>query len=467
MNMGPRPANNSPSLLADPNEPSFVALANRLDAPDFGCALQVSGDGGKSWLPVVPVPHLPPGAQKCYAPEIAFDSSGALYYLFVGLAGPGNSPIGAFITKSTDRGRRFSSPRQVLGPERYQVRMAIDMGASGRDRVHLVWLQAGSDPPLGGLPDTPNPIMSAHSDDGANTFSAPKQVSDPSHRRAVAPALAVGPDNRVHVAYYDLLDDARDYQGLEGPVWDGKWMLVVATSTDGGERFRRGIVDTGLVPWERVMLIFTMPPPALVAGEGDDLYTAWPDARNGDADVLLRRSVDGGRSWGPVVRVNDDGVGTGRSQYLPHLSFSSSGRLDAVFYDRRSDPENVQNEVWFTSSTNRGTSFSSNVKLTRDSFSSLVGQQYAVPSAEGLVEFGSRLGLESQRSSALAAWTDTRNASAGRGTTEQDVFTTLVHGFPGVLHRQPALVVGGVVLCMGLLVLALSLMTARSQARAL
>ncbi len=38
-------AQNSAILVADPTNSRFVALANRLDAPDFSCALQVSGDG--------------------------------------------------------------------------------------------------------------------------------------------------------------------------------------------------------------------------------------------------------------------------------------------------------------------------------------------------------------------------------------------------------------------------------------
>lgn len=67
----------------------------------------------------------------------------------------------------------------------------------------------------------------------------------------MAPALAIGADRAVHVAYYDLEGDAVDYQGLEGPTWDGNWSLVVSTSPDGGKRFDRGVVVEGrLVPPE-------------------------------------------------------------------------------------------------------------------------------------------------------------------------------------------------------------------------
>lgn len=89
-----KPANNSPTLVADPSDGRFVVEANRLDGPDFSCALQVSGDGGASWIGTRPMTKLPPGADKCYAPEAAFDRTGRLFYLFVGLAGKGNQPHG-------------------------------------------------------------------------------------------------------------------------------------------------------------------------------------------------------------------------------------------------------------------------------------------------------------------------------------------------------------------------------------
>ncbi|MBW3575856.1 MAG: glycoside hydrolase [Actinobacteria bacterium] len=416
------PANNTPMIVADPSEPRFVTLANRQDAPDFSCTLHVSGDGGRSWLPVQPVPQLPDGAEKCYAPEVAFDREGTLYYLFVGLAGGGNEPMGAFLTTSADRGQTFSPPRQVLGPLNFAVRMAIDPGLGDRGRLHLVWLHATSDPPLGAFGPPPNPILAAYSDDGGATFSSPVQVSDAERQRVVAPALALGPDHAVHVAYYDLEDDVIDYQGLEGPTWNGTWSLVVANSVDGGDSFSGGkVVDDSIAPHERVMLIFTMPPASLVADAEGRLCAAWTDG--GDPDALLRCSVDQGRGWSEVRRLNDDAVDNGRRQYLPRISMAPTGRLDAIFYDRRDDAEDIGNHVYYTFSTDEAKTFASNLRLTADGSSSQIGQRYTNTSAEGLVEFGSRLGLLSQPHQVVAAWTDTRNSKQPPG---QDVFATTV-----------------------------------------
>lgn len=413
-------------LAADPTEPRFVVLANRVDAPDFGCALQVSGDAGANWIPAGPVPKLPEGAEKCYAPEVAFDGQGTLYYLFVGLAGTGNQPMGVFLTTSINRGQTFTPPRRVLGAHNFAVRMAVDPSIGSAGRLHLVWIRANSAPGLGSFPPPPNPIMAAHSDDSGRTFSEPVQVSDPDRRFVVAPALALGPGRTVNVLYYDLGEDARDYHGLEGPTWEGDWSLVLASSRDGGRRFRhRGVVDDSIVPPERVMLIFTMAPASLAVDDDRRLLVAWHDARNGDWDVFASRSLDGGRTWSRPRRLNDDPVRNGRHQYQPRLAVGGD-RLDAVFYDRRDDKDNLRNDVRFTSSDDGGATFAPTLKLTSASSSSKIGQEYVGPAAVGLVEFGSRIGLLSGEGRSVAAWTDTRNSLSPR---QQDVFSTVV-SFP-------------------------------------
>lgn len=408
-----RLSSNSPELAVDPTNSRFVVIANRLDA-SYNCGLQVSGDGGRGWLSVAPVPKLPLGAATCYAPEVAFGPDGRLYYLFIGLDN-GNSPMGAFLTTSTDRGRSFSAPRKVLGPQRYQVRMAIDPSQGNVGRIHLVWLQVGSSAPTGGFPSGRNPIMASYSDDGGVSFTRPIQISDPGRALAVAPALVLGPGHSVDVVYYDLGADIRDYAGLEGPAWTAsRWSLVMTRSTDGGATFSTGgVVDSNIAPPGRVMLIFTMAPASVAVDDSGGVFVSWYDARNGDWDVFLRRSSDGGLTWDKPVRLNDDPLHDGRDQYLPRLSVSPSGRIDAIFYDRRGDTDNIGTNVEYTWSTDGGRTFARNVRINEVTFSSQVGPRYTVPSAFGLFEFGSRIALWSSDTTVLAAWTDTSNTRAG------------------------------------------------------
>ena len=451
MHLSQGPANNSPILVADPIDDRYIVMANRLDAPDFSCALQVSGDKGRTWQSVEVSPDLPAGVDKCYAGEAAFDGDGTLYFLFVGLKAPGNEPVGAYLSRSTDRGRTFSQPRQILTGFNYGVRLAIDPDRGDQGRIHLAWLHSGSDPPLGGMAPGTNPIQAAYSDDGGVTFSDPVQVSDPNRERVVAPSLALGPDGSVHVAYYDLQDDARDYQGLAGPTFEGNWSLVVSSSSDGGRTFGAGsLVDDAIGPDERVILIFTMAPAAL-AVDDERMCLAWTDARTGDADAVLRCSTDGGQSWGDLRRLNDDPSGKGRRQYQPRIGLAPDGRLDAVFYDRRNDDEGIFNEVMYTYSSDGGRTFADNRLLSAEPSNTFVGQRYAITSAEGLVEWGSRIGLLSLDNAAVAAWTDTRNS---RGGTGQDLFATRVDFGGGDDPVWPR-AVGGVLIVGGALALGL------------
>lgn len=419
-------AQNSPEVAVDPTDSDVVALAVRVDRPDFSCGLELSGDGGRLWAPVDPVPLLPEGVDKCYGPEVAFDSDGTLFYLFVGLEGPGNRPYGVYLTSSEDRGRSWSQPWEVLGPGNYQVRMVLDRAAGGEGRMHLVWLRTSQEPGLGGLPAPPNPIVASHSDDRGRSWSEPVLVSDPEGQpRAVAPAVALGVDGAVHVAFYDLEDDSRDYRGLEGDTWPGTWSVMHGVSTNRGETFEEPVVvDDGVVPPERVMLIFTMAPPAVAAGGDGGVHVAWHDGRNGDWDVFAAASDDQGGTWGRPVRVNDDRRGNGRHQLLPQVGVGPDGRVEVVFFDRRNDDSNVYQHVYYSRSVDQGATFEPNVRVTSLRSTSHNGARYGVPSARGQYDLGTRLALIPDKNASLAAWPDSRDPAPGTGG--QNVFTTLI-----------------------------------------
>ncbi len=436
------PSSNSPQLASDPANSSFVALASRLEGSRYGCSLEVSVDGGRLWAPASPVPTLPVGATSCYAPQVAFGPGGELFYLFLGLSGAANSPMGAFLVTSTDYAKHFSAPRRVLGPRNYMVSMAIDDSAGGLGRIHLVWLSTSTPPTTDGFEPTNNPILADYSDDGGKTFSQPVRVSDPTRQRVVAPALVLGPNHSVTVAYFDLGADARDYEGLQGPTWSGKWSLVVATSNDAGRSFTTGsVVDDQVTSSSRVMLIFTMAPPAIAVDHRGRVFVAWSDARYGSTDVVLRRSTNGGRTWDPLVRINNDQAGDASVQYLPHLSVAPDGRVDATWLDRRGDVNDTYNNTYYASSINGGLSFGPNVRLSAMSSNSRKGPTYAVPSANGLVDFGSGLALVSLDSVVLAAWPDT---SSSLGPRQQDIYSTEVNlaGSAGLSPGEWALLAG-------------------------
>ena len=82
------------------------------------------------------------------------------------------------------------------------------------------------------------------------------------------------------------------------------------------------------------------------------LYVTWSDYRNGDLDVLISSSDDGGKHWTPAARVNNDPVHNGAEQFFQWLAVDPvDGSVNVIFYDRRNDPKNRKQIVVLARST--------------------------------------------------------------------------------------------------------------------
>lgn len=421
---GPIDATNSPTVVRNPRRPHNVVAAYRVDRPGFSAGLGWSDDSGVSWQrSPLPLPdEVPPCAgtrsgERCpFAPDVAFGPDGTLYVLYVNLEGGGNAPANLWLATSSDGGRSISPPVRVAGRLTFQPRLVVDPGGT----IHITWLRA-SQVGLLRLVGFPNPVVAVHSSDGGRTFSAPVTVSDPERERVGAATPVIDSNGELVVLYQDFKNDRRDFENLEGPPWPDPFALVVTRSRDGGRTFSPGIeLESGVVPARR-FLVFLPEFPSIAAGPDATLYVAWADARNGEEDVFLRRSSDGGRTWAPAVRVNDNRSRDGTTQYLPRVDVAADGRVDVVFLDRRQDPEDVMTDAFLAFSHDSARSFT-NVRLSSAPFDSRVGPSTGPRFG---VDFGSRLGLVSGTDHpTIAAWTDTRLGTESTG--RQDIVAAQV-----------------------------------------
>jgi hypothetical protein len=422
-------AHNSPTLARDPRDPDIVVLADRIDRPAYSAELDRSTDGGRTWSTTA-LP-LPPGLNRPYAPDLAFAPDGTLYVTYVDLQGNGNAPADLWVSRSTDGGRTLSAPVRIAGRLTFQARIAVDDAGT----VYVTWLQGGSAGFLS-LLGPPSPVVMARSTDGGRTFSPPVQVSDPSRALVGAATPVIDSRGRLVVLYEDFKGDERDFQNLPGPPWDHPFALVV-TRPVGSSAFAKGVqLEDGVLPDQR-FLVYTPEFPSIAAGPGDTLYVAWSDARNGDEDVFLRRSVDGGATWSAATRVNNNPRGDGTSQYLPQVAVAPDGRVDVLFLDRRRDRKhNIFTDATLATSYDGGRSFQ-NTRISSQSFDSRVGSS-AGPQFP--IDFGSRLALASTDGQSLAAWTDTRLGSLATG--RQDIFAAPydVSGPPSGIAGVPVIV---------------------------
>ncbi len=474
--LGDISAHNSPAVAANPVNRSNLAVANRIDSPQFSCALHVSLDGGRTWRtrrggppggpapPPAPFP-IPKGEEpKCYAPDVSFAPDGTMYMSFVTLRGGGNRPNAVWTVSSKDGGRTLSKPRKALGRLMFQVRLMADPVKPGR--LYLTWLEGASGVGLFRFSAPGNPIRFARSDDGGRTWTRPARVSAPARPRAVAPSLAVGPKGELYVLYLDLGDDRLDYeaghQGIGGPPYPGRFKLVLARSLDGGATWGESIVDDGIVPTER-FVVFLPPFPSLaVDRRSGRVYAAFHDGRLGEPDVWVWSLRPGRADWEGPTRVNDTPERDGTSQYLPRLAVAPDGRLDAVYYDRRGDPRNARNGVSLQSSFDGGESFTEHADLSSRHFDPRVG----FGSERGMPDLGNRIGLLSDAGRSFAVWSDTRAGTVDNA--KQDLSRALVAFSTPTRLSEPVeygLRWGGMALALaGLAVLATALWRARASA---
>jgi hypothetical protein len=414
-NPGDIDANNSPTLAQNPRRPAELAVVNRVDTPRYGCALHVSRNHGAGWTAVA-IP-IPAGEErKCYAPDAAFGADGTLYVSYVTLQGTENRPHAIWLARSQDGGRTLSAPRRVSGPLGFQVRVATDPRRAGR--LYLTWLQ----PEAVGLflfAGTDNRIVAARSDDGGRSFGRPVRVSAPTRERVLAPSPAVGPDGGLYVLYLDVGDDRLDYAAGHhlsgGPPYGGTFALVLGRSTDGGATWQESVVDDRVVPTRRFIAFLPPTPSLAVDPRSGRVYVAFEDGRNRPADVHLWSLAPGAGTWKGPLRVNDTPRGDRSTQYLPKLAVARNGRLDVAYYDRRDDPADHRNAVAVQSSVDGGRSFTPHIDVSDRSFDARIG----AGSERGLPDIGSRLGLVSEPSAVLAAWTDTRAGTVA--SNKQDI----------------------------------------------
>jgi hypothetical protein len=125
------------------------------------------------------------------------------------------------------------------------------------------------------------------------------------------------------------------------------------------------------------------------------------------------------------VRVNDDPVGNGKSQFLPRIAIDqTSGNIAVSFYDCRNSPGNNTTELWATVSTDGGGTFLPNVKVSSGVSSALV-----TAIASTTFDYGDYSGLAFHGGTFYPCWADNSNSTGDNPAGAQsnfDIYTARV-----------------------------------------
>ncbi|GGA41663.1 sialidase family protein [Dyella nitratireducens] len=211
------------------------------------------------------------------------------------------------------------------------------------------------------------------------------------------------------------------FWGVVGPdsafyaVWADASHIAFTLSKDGGRSFSkaRDIIPTapimyGITDLDRANGFpqLAIDPRVTADAPLGRLYVAWADYRNGDVDVFLATSVDGGDHWTPAIRVNNDPLHNGADHFFPALAVDPvTGDVYVSFYDRRADPRNQAAIVTLARSTDHGNTFV-NYAWTKQPFTM------------GNVFMGDYSGLAARDGHVYGIWTEHVEASPATGKSE-------------------------------------------------
>jgi hypothetical protein len=123
-------------------------------------------------------------------------------------------------------------------------------------------------------------------------------------------------------------------------------------------------------------------------------------------DVMFVRSTNDGLTWSTPVRINDD-VSNENVQWMATMSVAPNGRIDVAWLDTRDNPGSDNSALYYSYSTDQGTTWSPNEKLS-SSFNPHLGYP-------NQLKMGDYFDMLSRTDGAHLAWANTLNG-------EQDVY---------------------------------------------
>jgi len=236
------------------------------------------------------------------------DDDGRLYVLWQEIIFSGGSHGGEILfAVSGDGGRTFAAPLNLSNS-----RAGDGKGRLDRDTWHNGSLDIAAAPGgqvFAAWTEYDGRLWFARSGDGGRSFSGPLLVAgDPPAPPARAPALAVGADQAVALAW-TTGDNAK------ADIW-------LALSSDGGKRFS--------APRPAAVTAGHSDAPKLAFDARGALHLVHAESRGGPfkpASIRHLRSTDGGRSFGPVGEISSPLPAGYVGAAFPAIGTDARGRL--------------------------------------------------------------------------------------------------------------------------------------------
>ena len=382
-----------PYIAVNPaNQNNIIAgwMRLRIDGKIW-IATRASFDQGQTWSAINYMPHdtLINGSADV---SIAFHNSGAAYLSWINFRMSPDTAGAVFISKSIDGGLTWGEANKVIDqddkPDLAFDRPWIAVDNSGGVNDGAVFVTTMSAYWYVG----PHHIYLRTSTDDGQTWSTIEQVDTAGYSVGSLTAsyggMSIGSDGRAYIAFisYDVSTSpfVRYYS---------------VTTTDLGLSFQRNVIGTvSIGTGSDFTKGWSLSANPIIDGHA---VITWVDNRNGDYDILLSKTIDGGVTWSLPIRVNDDTINNGIIQDMVWCNFSKSGKLAVVWKDRRltGTGSTVPFDIYTAFSLDTANSFSPNYRVTTVS-----NPYFLVPLGNSFI------GCAMSDSSVYLNWGDYRNS---------------------------------------------------------
>jgi hypothetical protein len=350
---------NEPSIAVNTKDPQQLVAAFQSPA-----SVSYSRDRGTTWT--LAKGTAPADYRVSGDVSVTFDNQGRAFLCYIAFDKLGTENYwargatrnGIFVRRSPDGGKTWEENAATV------IAQKTEPGIPFEDKPYIVADYNAHSRFVGNLyvgwtefTLTKSVILFSRSVDGGVMWSKPLEISTheglPRDDTGAVEGFtgAVGDDGTLYAVWAD---------GLE---------IAFATSRDGGQSFSRSHAILKTAP-----SYFALSgayrangfPQIAIDPRSNRLFVSWADYRNGDLDVFVSTSADGGKQWSEATRVNSDLLHNGADQFFQWLAVDPvDGSANLVFYDRRSDPENRKCNFVLARSTDGGRTFANYAWTTK------------------------------------------------------------------------------------------------------
>lgn len=306
--------NKGPMVAVDPEDSSNVYVGWRQgdlreDQGKLRSLVAASTNGGADFGDPVDLS----GEQGGDFPALAVDSEGTLHAVYwartfgVDQDETPVSPI--YYQRSTDQGETFTESTQIDPGNQDTDRPPLIAADPNSDNVYVVWsappeAQNGSEDFEGD-----SDVLMLVSPDSGQEWSDKRTINDDDMDvDQYLPGIAVAPNGRVDVAWYDDRSPTR----IQSKFQD----VYYAASLDAGETFSPNVrindrvIDRNIGVWGNNILSRHN---VGIASSEDSVYFAWQDTRNGDATTQAEDVYAAQLDWsGTTATTTATGLGADR-----------------------------------------------------------------------------------------------------------------------------------------------------------